>query len=512
MENLDGNDSEQVLAGRPTSHTSGTQQEFNSNRSYHGHLKVPAADNGFGRPKSTGKSPRLLTRCDKSHLRGRGFSSSKDGDDTAAMWRRAIKADSVSRSPRRSTSLHLPVSHIEQEEQSESGQPPEAPQPSVDGRSSGSGSQDHSPTCHELPTQEDEDVFRWSLVRSNTILNEWARQLEVQESETRVKARTQASTAKHMMKASKMPPASWSKFPSHNREERNEAAGEVDSIKPRDFAVKEVSAAGDITWTTDKRDTAEPSHKSIVRSFSDRFTHSVKSRLSKMVSGRSSTPSKDKSTLGKRRSSVQTSGNLEYPELELLPTAGGYSELQALEREINEMKGLPDPRMQASSEKVGATTNRLSLTEKMTGVLQHDGISDAEPSKLSDTVNIFEGQARLMVVCSPATPAPQIAYADLLQGKDSSGSSGERYGTPFTHLSSCPGEYSRAVTPHNDLQPSPTPQSSSSADSSASVIRRVSSTFPKTASNLAQLVPGAWNQQDSMRRRSAPVPIAPSLV
>lgn len=490
------------------------QQVINPISADYGHLKAASVDLGFSSSRSPGKSSRPSTRCNVSP-RTRGFSSSKDGDETAAMWKRAITAESVSRSPRRSTSSHLPIFHIEQEEPSESEQPPKVLQPSVDGRSSKSDSQEHSPICHDPPTQEDEDVFRRSLVRSNTVLNEWALQMQAQEREAEAGANAQVvvPAANPVEETSQILPKSWCKFPSHNREERNEAAGEADSIRPRDFAVRKFSASGEISWTTDKEDAGEPTNRSIVRSFSDRFTHSVKSRLSKIVPGRSSTPYKDKSILGERRSSIQTSGNLEYPELELLPTAGGYSELQVLEREINQMKGFSDPSKRTSSDDVRSATNRLSLTEKMTKALQHDGQYDTELPKLSDDASVIVRRPSFVLVCSPATPASKIAGTDLPHGQNLSGSSGDKYATPLTHVSSCPDELSRPATPQSNVQPRPIPQPTNSANSSiVSVVRRASLNIPQTASDLAELVPGAWNGQDSIKRRSAPVSITPTLV
>lgn len=456
-ENFDGNYSENVLLVHPAGSKSNTSQDGSPSRSAHGHLKVPSTEHGLFRARPTSKSPRALTRCEVSP-RPRGFSSSKDGDDTAAMWGRAIRAESVTRSHRGSTSSQQIISHVPQDEASDHGQLPQGPWPSEDGRSSRFDSHVHSPTCHELPSQEDEDVFRQSLVRSNTILEEWARQLQIQEKEAEVNSRTLSSSTHPAAKTSRIPPASWSRFPSHNREDRNSVAGEADNVFPKDFAVKKISAAGNVSWTTDKDGIGAPSPRSLIRSFSDKFTHSFKSRWFNIVPGRPTTPSKDKSMRGKRRSSIQTSGNLEYPELELLPTVGGYSELQALEKEINEMKGLARLNMQPSSDELNTEASRHSLTEKMTRVMQHDGGSDAELSRASDTASFVEGQASFMRSCLPEleTPATQIASLDPIITQGSSGSSRERYLTPFTHLSSCPSDSSRPGTPINNLPLPPT--------------------------------------------------------
>lgn len=507
--NFDGNFSEILLSARPAGSKYKMPQNGNPSLSDHGHLKVPSTDHSLIKARSTSKSPRASTLCQgRSH--SRGFSSSKDGDDTAAMWGRAIRAESGARSHRRSTSSQHIIPHSMQEEPSDHGQLPQGPRPSEDGRSGRYDSRVHSPTCHELPTQEDEEVFRKSLMRSNTILEGWARQIQIQESEVEKNNRMPSSPSRPPAKTSSIPPASWSRFPSHNREDRNSAAGVPDNVTPKDFAVKNVSAAGDVSWTTDMDENGGPSHRNIVRSFSDKFTHSIKSRWLKIVPGRPTTPSSDKSMRGKRRSSIQTSGYLEYPELELLPTAGGYSELRALEKEINEMKGLSGSRTQPSSNELHTTANRQSLTEKMTGVLQHDGSSDAELSTASDTASFVEGQASIMRICSPETPATQIAYPDPAITKGSSTSSGNRYLTPLTHLSSCPSNPSRPATPLNNNLPRPfasrTRECVTSEASEASV--------PQRTPDWLISRPESRNCQSSttMKRRSAPTPVISALI
>lgn len=479
------------------------------------HLKVPSTGHGDephglkGKPRPPIKSPRLSTKRDES-LHPRGFSSSKDGDDTAAMWGRALRAESVTRSHRSSTSSRqVAILHPTPEAASAHGQFSQGHQPSEDGRARRSDSVVHSPSCHELPVQEDEEEFRKSLVRSNIVLEEWARQLQHQE--RRLAAKSQAQPSAHQPHATpwKLPPASWSRYPSYDREERNADAGKMDNVITKDFAVKAVSPTDDISWVTDKGVTGAPSHRSVVRSLSDKFTHSFKFRWAKVIPGQPKTPHKDKSMRGARRSSIQTSGILEYPELELLPTAGGYSELQALEKEINEMKGLSGVNTRAPSNKLVTTTttgNRRQLTEKMAGgVLQHDGGSDADLSRTTDMGVLVERRTRAVRICSPDNPAIGIVCLDPMFADYSSGSSRERYLTPCTHLSSCQSVKSRPVTPH-------TLEDSTIYTSQAG---RANLPMPDAATGFDLVVtqPEDWKGQDNAdnRKRSAHAPVDPTL-
>lgn len=429
IENCKGNFPGSFLSAHLSDNKFLTQKDGSEDPSDDCHLKVPSIDYGSyglkGKLRLPIKSPRLSTKRDDS-LHPRGFSSSKDGDDTAAMWGRAIRAESVTKSHRSSTSSRqVAVLHPTPEPASVHGQIARGHQPSEDERVRRSDSVIHSPSCHELPVQEDEEEFRKSLVRSNIILEEWARQLQHQKRGLAAKSQAQHSAHHPHATPWKLPPASWSKFPSHDREERNAEAGKMVDFIAKDFAVKAVSPTGDISWITDRAVTGAPSYRSVVRSLSDRFTPSFKFPWAKIIPGQPKTPHKDKSMRGARRSSIQTSGILEYPELELLPTAGGYSELQALEKEINEMKGLSGVNTRAPSNKLVTTTTgtRRHLTEKMAGVvLQHDGGSDADLLRTTNTGVHVERRTSAVRICSPNTPATGIVCLDPTFTEHSSGS------------------------------------------------------------------------------------------
>lgn len=490
VDSFDGEGPEPALPACPVT---GARQGDHLSTSCQGHLKVPSTE--YSKLKSTSKRSRFSNYSDCSP-RSRGFSSSRDGDETAEMWKRALRAESVSKSPRRSMSSQMVAPQVVLTEIQDGTPCPRAPcSTEIEGRS-GFGSHDHSPSCTGLPTKDDEESFRQSLVTSNTILQDWSRQLESQRD---VKPKTEpASGPRSTYQISKTPPASWAKFPSHSREERNGAAGEPDNVKPRDFAVKEVSAAGSITWTTDKADDGGPSHRNIVRSVSDKFTQPFKSRWSKLAPGRAGVSYKDKSIRAARRSSLQGSGVLEYPELELLPTAGRHQELLALEREINEMKGCAGSKTGSYSNQTAATDNRRSLVGKMAGALQNDGSADANLPTPANRVTHVDGYlARKRLPVTPAQTRPLTSA----HTKDMTGSSGERYATPLTHFST-----SRSTTPHSMSYFPATAHTPGSVHSTASVIRHKSMCLQENKSEVSISIAEAdlYNNRSSTRRRSAP--------
>lgn len=344
------------------------------------------------------------------------------------------------------------------------------------------------------------------------MLEEWARQLKEQEREARAKTQATTFTSRSLAKTSKTPPASWSKFPSHNREERNAAAGLDDLVKLKDFAVKEETARGKVTWTTDKDEADVLARKCMVRSFSDRFAQPFKSRWCKLVPSRAATPARDRSMMGKRRSSLQTSGDLEYPELELLPTAGGYKELRALEKEISEMKRRLGSDTKASSDEIGNTA-RPSLTERMDDVAQHDGIFEPTSN------NNCAGSILMRRPTSPMsrhlyTPVDGVKQQDAGSANHLTDSSGQKYATPYSHMSRSPcGSFQNLVL-SNGNESTTTPPSPISSRNSVSVFRRSSMTG--TDGRFTLRVPlarcSSWSGRGSMKRQATivlPSPASP---
>ena len=172
--------------------------------------------------------------------------------------------------------------------------------------------------------------------QSAWIVQRWASELDTQH-EGRVPENN--INRGHSVRSA-MPPKSWSKWPSHSRSSRTGAASLADNVKPKDFAVKEVAPGGIVSWSTDKPVSSE--HPRLTaRTLSGKFGKAVKSQFGKLARTTSGlTDGFQHSSLDGRRGSSQTAKNLEYPELEILPTEGGFKELQALEQEIDLVKGI----------------------------------------------------------------------------------------------------------------------------------------------------------------------------
>ncbi|KAF5676302.1 hypothetical protein FHETE_2182 [Fusarium heterosporum] len=134
------------------------------------------------------------------------------------------------------------------------------------------------------------------------------------------------------------PPKSWSKFPSHNREERNKNVTSRDRVSPLDFAVKHVSSEGQILWATDILPGEENARtRTLTRSFTINFGEFFKSKVSLIRPLKGLRHRRSQASVA-RHANISPA-HMEYPEMGIRPSEPGYTELQALGREINNMKG-----------------------------------------------------------------------------------------------------------------------------------------------------------------------------
>ncbi|KAF5553884.1 hypothetical protein FPHYL_8564 [Fusarium phyllophilum] len=182
------------------------------------------------------------------------------------------------------------------------------------------------------------------------------------------------------------PPKSWSRFPSHNREERNKNATDRDRVHPRDFAVKHMTSEGQIRWATDAPpDEAKQRARTLPRSFSTKFGELVKSKVGRII------PSK---------------ACMEYPEMGIRPSESGYTELQALGREISNMKG--EPHLHVLGRELSKPQSSRSLGDRVVA-LMHDAIGQRH-SKHDDVAEVAEDPT---VPLTPSVVRESIAATDV---------------------------------------------------------------------------------------------------
>ncbi|GAP91014.1 hypothetical protein SAMD00023353_5400360 [Rosellinia necatrix] len=168
------------------------------------------------------------------------------------------------------------------------------------------------------------------------VLQEWVEQLQAEDAQRQSRTYSRINIPKRQPPRLCTPPESWAKWPSHTRKERVASAGGKDKVNSWDFAVTinpNVSGAKAVGKALSKG--IEPAIAP--RTLSGQVSKALKSGWNRMVT-RTSSLGRPLDCHEPASKSHKPRGFLEYPELELLPTAEGYREVQALDQQIGTMK------------------------------------------------------------------------------------------------------------------------------------------------------------------------------
>ncbi|KAK1761193.1 hypothetical protein QBC47DRAFT_397166 [Echria macrotheca] len=219
-------------------------------------------------------------------------------------------------------------------------------------------------------------------------------------------------------RASRGTPVSWASFPSYNRMERNNAASDGGHLSKASREVAEEGAHQSLHHVDQNapqhahREAHQHVHEKVKathrssngksKSLPGRFRKAFKHGLNKLIPSKFS-PNRDSKK--PKEPTDRYKRKLEYPELEIPPTAAGAEELKLLEHEIGHMKGLPCGNLPPTVRNPEGTN--ADLGNKMARILSTDGAG---------------GSYR------PETPAPSYAL-------DSTTASTERYTTPVSFMS-----------------------------------------------------------------------------
>ncbi|KAF5642835.1 hypothetical protein F52700_3061 [Fusarium sp. NRRL 52700] len=302
------------------------------------------------------------------------------------LWQRAIRLEAERR---HSSSIHLSAKKPSQRSQSSSRSlnEPEAARNSTRSVSdTGRVVSQLTPTTDELSLQGNS---KWLIER-------WVATMRPRIGESAGDMRLTRFTES---------PKSWSRFPSHNREERNKNATDRDRVHPRDFAVKHMTSEGQIRWATDAPlDEAKQRARTLPRSFSTKFGELVKSKMGRII------PSKGmRHRLSQdhfRRHAALSSTGMEYPEMGIRPSESGYTELQALGREISNMKG--EPHLHVPGRELSKPQSSRSLGDRVVA-LMHDTIGQRH----SKHDNVAEVAEYPTVPLKPSVVRESIAATDV---------------------------------------------------------------------------------------------------
>ncbi|KAK1986384.1 hypothetical protein LZ30DRAFT_778411 [Colletotrichum cereale] len=207
----------------------------------------------------------------------------------------------------------------------------------------------------------------------------------------------------------------------------------ADDVTTKDFAVlPTLENPNQHVWITDKgSDCAEAETKQPHPSLSERLGKAMKSSLGKIMP----------STLG-----TKNAAQLEFPELEVLPTKGGYKDLEAIQKSIATLKTSQRAKMATNPALAMAeleTQSKQSLVQKITAQLQaaeharHESAGKAAVETADGTIEGNKAHAHSIRGPSirPVTPANMINPPD---GDSTLATTTENWVTPASRLSHSP--------------------------------------------------------------------------
>ena len=186
----------------------------------------------------------------------------------------------------------------------------------------------------------------------------------------------------------------WSRYPSHNRNERSLSAGIADSVFTRDFApLSSASGADEVNQSPEAIIQKLKRRKALSKALRKFFLKDLSARVKPFTSGFR------KGESG-HRSSIAVSGTLEYPELELLPL--GEPDTPSHPDEVSEKQRL-------ASERKRSTSTSLAVADSSPQ-------RKSEPSPHSSTIKSRPGQPRggegdQADQREPRVPSPQYLSA-----------------------------------------------------------------------------------------------------
>ncbi|KAF4947122.1 hypothetical protein FGADI_10655 [Fusarium gaditjirri] len=217
------------------------------------------------------------------------------------------------------------------------------------------------------------------------------------------------------------PPKSWSRFPSHNREERNKNATDRDRVHPRDFAMKHMASEGQIKWATDAPlDHPKQRARTLPRSFSTKFGELIKSKMGRIIPSKGIRHRASQDHF--RRRAALSSACMEYPEMGIRPSESGYTEIQALGREISDMKG--ESRLQVPERELSKPQSSRSLGDRVVA-LMHEAIGQRhtkhdEATEVAEcpTVPLTPSVVRESIAATDAFVTPRSRFSsDAMDGE-----------------------------------------------------------------------------------------------
>ncbi|KAI6709317.1 hypothetical protein JHW43_008162 [Diplocarpon mali] len=235
-------------------------------------------------------------------------------DDSAHLWGKAIKKDG--RAEDVANNLRLPGRQgtVAPKKSALEGELPKSAFGTIFGGLGKGKKKKIDISDHKGAAEEYNQRFQERMAVKELVMDSWEDEMAATAAKAKTKSKNIVKRSKPTM-PDKRYPATWSRFSSESRVERCISAGAVDRVDVKDFAVLGHKEDGEIIWCLEHDDDGHHAEIDILhRGFRAKVGDRVKHKVYKL----DTSDEQSQQTSG-RRGSLTIAGELEYPELEVLP-------------------------------------------------------------------------------------------------------------------------------------------------------------------------------------------------
>ena len=238
-------------------------------------------------------------------------------DDAAELWRNVLKKKGDSKANEVSGRLQIPRKRsIQGRKKSLVEEEADRPKGAFEGLISlRKGKKRTDVNDHLIAAEEYQKKFQERVAVKELVMDSWEAEMEASAAKAKAKSKNIVKKLKPEGPDHRYP-ASWSKFPSHNRSERLSSASASDHVDAKDFA-NLGKKDGEIVWCLAHEDDGHHTELEYLKR-SKGIIDKVKERIDHEVY-RTDTQVQQQSSSKGRKGSLTEGGDLEYPELEVLP-------------------------------------------------------------------------------------------------------------------------------------------------------------------------------------------------
>lgn len=225
-----------------------------------------------------------------------------------------------------------------------------------------------------------------SMAVKELVMDSWEMEMEATAAKAKTKSKNIVKKTKYTQPDRRFP-ASWARYPSHNRQERVYSASARDNVEVKDFANLGLMQNGDVLWCLAHD---EDGHHTIIdglgrkKGIGERFIQKVEKELYEF-----DTQDDQRAQTNGRRGSLTVSCELEYPELEILPVMFmDQEEMQKHEEKKEEFETsvAKDDELDEIAKLLGGGFDGVMSRKRPGGMVTASGSGSGDPNSDGDQV------------------------------------------------------------------------------------------------------------------------------